>query len=53
MSAFNAQDAGASEQQLRDIAGQALGEVYFRDGGRRAQGLGVEFTDIEQMEFGL
>ncbi|MEU5115127.1 XRE family transcriptional regulator [Streptomyces longwoodensis] len=50
---FAAQDAGASEQQLRDIAGQALGEVYFQDGGRRAQGLDVEFTDIEQMEFDL
>ncbi|MFJ6558169.1 telomere-protecting terminal protein Tpg [Streptomyces luteogriseus] len=50
---FDAQDAGASEQQLRDIAGQALGEVYFRDGGRRAHGLDVEFTDIEQMEFDL
>jgi transcriptional regulator with XRE-family HTH domain len=50
---FDAQDAGASEQQLRDLAGQALGEVYFQDGGRRAQGLVVEFTDIEQMEFDL
>ncbi|MEU5666492.1 telomere-protecting terminal protein Tpg [Streptomyces longwoodensis] len=50
---FAAQDAGASEQELRDIAGQALGEVYFQDGGRRAQGLDVEFTDIEQMEFDL
>ncbi|PWI08979.1 DNA-binding protein [Streptomyces sp. NWU339] len=50
---FAAQDAGASEQQLRDLAGQALGEVYFQDGGRRAHGLDVEFTDIEQMEFDL
>ncbi|MFK4123530.1 telomere-protecting terminal protein Tpg [Streptomyces longwoodensis] len=50
---FDAQDAGASEQQLRDIAGQALGEMYFQDGGRRAQGLHIEFTDIEQMEFDL
>ncbi|MDH3038978.1 helix-turn-helix transcriptional regulator [Streptomyces sp. TRM75561] len=50
---FNAQDAGASEQQLRELAGQALGEVYFRDGGRRAHGLDVEFTDIEQLEIDL
>jgi transcriptional regulator with XRE-family HTH domain len=50
---FNAQDAGASEQQLCDLAGQALGEVYFRDGGRRAHGLDVEFTDIEQLEIDL
>ncbi|MGW8719216.1 telomere-protecting terminal protein Tpg [Streptomyces althioticus] len=50
---FNAQDAGASEQQLRELAGQALGEVYFHDGGRRAHGLDVEFTDIEQLEIDL
>ncbi|MGY0071723.1 telomere-protecting terminal protein Tpg (plasmid) [Streptomyces sp. QTS137] len=41
---FDAQDAGVSEQQLRDLAAEALGEVYFRDGGRRAHGLEVEFT---------
>ncbi|WP_369162365.1 helix-turn-helix domain-containing protein [Streptomyces sp. R02] len=50
---FNAQDAGASEQQLRGLAAEALGEVYFRDGGRRAHGLDVELTDIEQMQFDL
>ncbi|MDT6988258.1 telomere-protecting terminal protein Tpg [Streptomyces lusitanus] len=50
---FNAQDAGASEQQLRGLAAEALGEVYFRDGGRRAHGLDVELTDIEQLEIDL
>lgn len=50
---FDAQDAGASEQQLRGLAAEALGEVYFRDGGRRAHGLDVELTDIEQMQFDL
>ncbi|MGA5771176.1 telomere-protecting terminal protein Tpg [Streptomyces pseudogriseolus] len=50
---FNAQDAGASEQQLRELAGQVLGEVYFRDGGRRARGLEVELTDIERLQFDL
>ncbi|MFJ6862239.1 telomere-protecting terminal protein Tpg [Streptomyces werraensis] len=50
---FDAQDAGASEQQLRALAGEALGEVYFRDGGRRAHGLEVEFTDVEHLEFEL
>ncbi|MFF9490226.1 telomere-protecting terminal protein Tpg [Streptomyces sp. NPDC014676] len=50
---FDAQDAGASEQQLRALAGEALGEVYFRDGGRRAHGLEVEFTDVEHLEFDL
>jgi hypothetical protein len=50
---FDAQDAGANEQQLRGLAAEALGEVYFRDGGRRAHGLDVELTDIEQMQFDL
>jgi hypothetical protein len=50
---FDAQDAGAGEQQLRGIAAEALGEVYFRDGGRRAHGLDVELTDIEHLQFDL
>ncbi|MFF4145905.1 hypothetical protein ACFY0A_32150 [Streptomyces sp. NPDC001698] len=50
---FDAQESGASEQQLRDIAAEGLGEIYFRDGGRRAHGLEIEFTDIEQLEFDL
>jgi hypothetical protein len=50
---FDARNAGASEQQLRTLAGGALGEVYLRDGGRRAHGLEVEFTDVERLEFDL
>ena len=50
---FDAQDAGAGERQLRDIAAEGLGEMYFRDGGRRAHGLDVQFTDIEHLEFEL
>ncbi|MFJ4519163.1 telomere-protecting terminal protein Tpg [Streptomyces sp. NPDC088816] len=50
---FDAQESGASEQQLRDIAAEGLGEIYFRDGGRRAHGLEIEFTDVEQLEFEL
>ncbi|WP_407071117.1 telomere-protecting terminal protein Tpg [Streptomyces cellulosae] len=50
---FDAQDAGASERQLRDIAAEGLGDMYFRDGGRRAHGLDVEFTDVEHVEFNL
>ncbi|KDN74813.1 terminal protein TpgA2 [Streptomyces olindensis] len=50
---FDAQEAGASEQQLRNIAAEGLGETYFRDSGRRAHGLGVEFTDVEHLEFDL
>ncbi|GAP47079.1 terminal protein TpgL [Streptomyces azureus] len=50
---FDAQDAGASEQQLRHIASEGLGEMYFRDGGRRALGLEVEFTDVEHIQFDI
>ncbi|MEW1914573.1 terminal protein [Kitasatospora sp. NPDC085895] len=28
-------------------------EHYFRDGGRRASGLAVEFTGIEWADFGV
>ncbi|MFF3562470.1 telomere-protecting terminal protein Tpg [Streptomyces sp. NPDC002574] len=47
---FAAQDAGATEQQLRAIAAEGLQEIYFKDRGRRAQGLNVEFTDIDYVE---
>ncbi|MFF5157784.1 telomere-protecting terminal protein Tpg [Streptomyces sp. NPDC000348] len=51
---FDAQQAGAGDQQLRDIAAEALKEVYFQDGGRRAGSLEeVRFTDIEHLEFDL
>ncbi len=51
---FDAQEAGATEQQLQQIAAEALKEVYFQDGGRRAGSLeDVRFTDIEYLEFEL
>ncbi|MEV6134325.1 XRE family transcriptional regulator [Streptomyces violaceusniger] len=50
---FEARDAQAGEQQLLDLTAEALGEMYFRDGGRRAQGLMVEFTDVEALDFDL
>ncbi|MET9952490.1 XRE family transcriptional regulator [Streptomyces sp. NPDC006339] len=51
---FEAQNAGAGEQQLRQIAADALREVYFQDGGRRAGSLEeVRFTDIQHVEFDL
>ncbi|MFD7915103.1 telomere-protecting terminal protein Tpg [Streptomyces sp. NPDC059752] len=50
---FDAQDAGASEQQLRDIAAEGLQEIYFKDRRRRAGGLLVAFTDIDHIEFDL
>ncbi|MFF4450913.1 telomere-protecting terminal protein Tpg [Streptomyces sp. NPDC001502] len=51
--AFAAYRAGASEDELQAIVGGALGESYFRDGGRRAQGLDVELTDIDYIDFGF
>ena len=51
---FDAQEAGAGDQQLQQIAADALREVYFQDGGRRAGSLEeVHFTDIEHLEFEL
>ncbi|MEV5138920.1 XRE family transcriptional regulator [Streptomyces syringium] len=50
---FAARDQGATEGQLLQIAAQGLGEHYFRDNGRRADGLLVEFTDVEEIEIGL
>ncbi|NUP40045.1 MAG: XRE family transcriptional regulator [Streptomyces sp.] len=47
---FDARTAGATEQQLRRIAAEGLQEMYFKDRGRRAQGLEVEFTDIDYVE---
>ncbi|WP_331720079.1 telomere-protecting terminal protein Tpg [Streptomyces sp. NBC_01136] len=39
------------EEEAQRIAGEALAMEYFRDGGTRADGLGVEFTDIDYIEF--
>jgi len=51
---FDAQQQGATEQRLREIAAEALKEVYFQDSGRRAGQLEeVRFTDIEHLEFDL
>ncbi|MGY4973466.1 telomere-protecting terminal protein Tpg [Streptomyces nigrescens] len=47
---FDAQAAGATEQQLQNIAAEGMQEIYFKDRGRRADGLLVEFTDIDYVE---
>jgi transcriptional regulator with XRE-family HTH domain len=47
---FDAQAAGATEQQLRNIAAEGLQEIYFKDRGRRAHDLEVQFTDIDYVE---
>ncbi|MEU5099762.1 XRE family transcriptional regulator [Streptomyces sp. NPDC020996] len=48
-----AREAGVDEDDLRELAAQALGEVYFRDGGKRAHGLEVELKDIVDLQFEL
>jgi transcriptional regulator with XRE-family HTH domain len=50
---LQAQEAGIDEDDLREIAAEALGEVYFRDNGRRAHGLEVELTDLIDLQFEL
>ncbi|MFD7978694.1 telomere-protecting terminal protein Tpg [Streptomyces sp. NPDC059071] len=51
---FEAQEAGASDQQLQQIVTDGLKEVYFQDGGRRAGSLEeVRFTDVQHLEFDL
>jgi hypothetical protein len=47
---FDAHAAGAAEQQLQDIVAEGLQEIYFKDRGRRAQGLLVDFTDIDYLD---
>ncbi|WP_055603875.1 telomere-protecting terminal protein Tpg [Streptomyces aureus] len=50
---FAARDAGACEQQQTVILARALGHAYFRDGGGRAHGLNIAFSDVEFADFSL
>ncbi|MGQ5640811.1 MULTISPECIES: telomere-protecting terminal protein Tpg [unclassified Streptomyces] len=50
---FTARDQGATEHQLQQIAAEGLAQMYFRANNTRAHGLGVEFTDVEQIEIEL
>jgi hypothetical protein len=50
---FAARDAGASEAQQTVILARALGHAYFRDGGTRAHGLQVAFSDVEFADFAI
>ncbi|MFJ5104717.1 telomere-protecting terminal protein Tpg [Streptomyces sp. NPDC088554] len=47
---LDAHTAGATDQQLREIAAEGLQEIYFKDRGLRAAGLQVAFTDIDYIE---
>ncbi|MCX4971257.1 helix-turn-helix domain-containing protein [Streptomyces sp. NBC_00654] len=42
--------AAGDESQLQRLVGEGLGHAYFRDGGRRADGLDVELTDIDYID---
>jgi hypothetical protein len=46
---FTAREQGATERQLEQIAAEGLAQMYFRANNTRAHGLGVEFTDIEDI----
>ncbi|WP_370424250.1 XRE family transcriptional regulator (plasmid) [Streptomyces sp. QH1-20] len=50
---FTAREQGANEQQLQQIAADGLAEMYFRANNTRANGLGVEFTDVERLDIQL
>lgn len=51
---LDAQEQGASEEQLKEIAAKALKEVYFQDNGHRAGQLEeIRFTDILDLKFEL
>ncbi|GAA3078520.1 hypothetical protein GCM10020000_75090 [Streptomyces olivoverticillatus] len=39
-----------SDDQLRRIVAEGLGEIYFKDHGRRAQDLDVDITDIAYID---
>ncbi|MFE9636985.1 telomere-protecting terminal protein Tpg [Streptomyces sp. NPDC006463] len=47
---LGAQQAGATEAELQALAAEGLQEAYFKDGGRRAGDLLVEFTDIDYID---
>lgn len=47
---FDAREQGANDQQMRGIVAEGLQEIYFKDEGRRAQDLEVEFTDIDYID---
>ncbi|MFJ1964021.1 telomere-protecting terminal protein Tpg [Streptomyces massasporeus] len=48
---FDARDAGASDQQMRQIIAEGFKDVYFQDGGNRAMGLSdVTLNDIDYLD---
>ncbi|UQA90783.1 telomere-protecting terminal protein Tpg [Streptomyces halobius] len=47
---FRAQQEGADDRRLRAIIAEGLQEIYFQDGGRRAQDLEADITDIDYFD---
>ncbi|WP_327418986.1 telomere-protecting terminal protein Tpg [Streptomyces sp. NBC_01233] len=48
---FDARDAGAGDQEMRQIIAEGLKDVYFQDGGSCATGLSdVEFSDTDYLD---
>ncbi|MFJ6486691.1 MULTISPECIES: telomere-protecting terminal protein Tpg [unclassified Streptomyces] len=47
---FDARARGADDRDLRGIVAEGLQEIYFKDGGTRADELRVEFTDIDYFD---
>ncbi|MER5201087.1 telomere-protecting terminal protein Tpg [Streptomyces sp. NPDC002755] len=47
---FDAQRHGASDTEMRAIVAEGLQEIYFKDGGRRADHLEVELNDIDYID---
>ncbi|MER6560188.1 helix-turn-helix transcriptional regulator [Streptomyces sp. NPDC001027] len=47
---FDARAAGAGDAQMRHIVAEGLQEIYFKDGGRRADHLEVELNDIDYID---
>ncbi|MGW1108044.1 telomere-protecting terminal protein Tpg [Streptomyces sp. NPDC002540] len=48
---FDARDAGASDQQMRQIIAEGFKDIYFQDNGNRALGLSdVTLNDIDYLD---
>jgi hypothetical protein len=48
---FNAREAGAGDQQMRQIIAEGFKEIYFQDGGARATGLSdVTLNDFDYLD---
>lgn len=47
---FEARQQGAGDRELRAIVAEGLQEIYFKDGGTRADQLEVELTDIDYID---